>query len=194
MMASITGILRRLGSWGRKAAWNREFRNGAHFVGPRSEALLKIVKDSCQGKRIVELACGDGSLARAIQSFGWLSYDGHDISSEAILYARSHSALGMNFHIEDMVSWKPLYEFDLLIIEEAIYYLSSKSQVELLHRAFGRMPPTGLILVAIHSGTKFRHVVDNLRSNFDIRTERCEGDRCYLLLSRGLNSSPKIGQ
>jgi 2-polyprenyl-3-methyl-5-hydroxy-6-metoxy-1,4-benzoquinol methylase len=182
-MPSITGILRRFGRWGRKAAWNREFRKEAHFVGERSELLLKIIKDTCEGKRIVELACGDGSLARAIQSFGWLSYDGYDISSVAIEQARVCSTPEMKFHLQDMEGWAPLHNFDVLIIEEAIYYLSPKAQIDLISRAFKGMGPTGLIIIAMHSRKKFNRVIARLRSAFKVQAEHNEGDRCYLLLS-----------
>jgi 2-polyprenyl-3-methyl-5-hydroxy-6-metoxy-1,4-benzoquinol methylase len=182
-MITITGILRRLGPLGRRVAWNREFRNGAHFSGARSPVLLNIVKDRCHGKRIVELACGDGSLARAIQSFAWLSYDGFDISSVAIQQARASSVRGQKFHVLDMESWMPQENFDVLIIEEAINYLFPAAQIALLNRAFERAGPEGIAIITMHSRTKFKSIAERIYANYKVLIERSEGDRCYLILS-----------
>jgi len=182
-MISITGILRRLGPLGRKVAWNREFRNGAHFSGARSPVILSLVRDYCGEKRIIELACGDGSLARASQGFSWLSYDGFDISSVAIEQARATSIPQQNFHVLDMESWTPQKDFDLLIIEEALNYLSPAAQLALLRRAFDRMGPTGIAIITMHSRTKFKSLAERLYANFKIMQEQSEGDRCYLVLS-----------
>jgi trans-aconitate methyltransferase len=182
-MVSITGILRRFGPLGKRIAWNREFRNGAHFSGSRSAALLGLIRDRCDGKRIVELACGDGSLACAIQDYGWAAYDGFDIAAEAVAQAQAYSRSDMRFHVQDMEGWKPSEPFDLLIIEEALYYLSAAAQRELLDRAFAAITPEGAAILALHSRTKFRSIIERLRAVYGLETEVYEGERCYLVLS-----------
>ncbi len=130
----------------------------------------------------MELACGDGSLARAIQDFGWLSYSGLDISSEAISRASSVSGQDIRFRVQDMEGWVPDEDFDLLIIEEALYYLPTSSQDSLLDRAFAAMGPAGTAIIALHSRVKFAAMIDRLEKRYPVRQKVVEGNRCYLVL------------
>jgi len=82
-MVSLTGVLRRLGPLGRKLAWNREFREGAEFAGLRSETMVSLVAKYGEGRSVVELACGDGSLSRSLGAMPFVAYAGYDVSDEA---------------------------------------------------------------------------------------------------------------
>lgn len=183
-MVTLVGTLRRFGPIGRRLAWNIEFRNGAQFSGARSPVLLELLQTHLRDKRVVELACGDGSLAEAVRDYGWASYLGFDISSVAIATATQRQIPGVRFALGDMENWNPSGPFDLLLIEEAIYYLVPEKQIELLERAFAAMGPAGLAIVVLHSARKHGAIIDRLGQRYPVVTDRREGDRCYLILGR----------
>ncbi|WP_448582166.1 class I SAM-dependent methyltransferase [Thermaurantiacus sp.] len=178
----MVGVLRRFGRIGRQLAWNIEYRQGAEFVGARSPVLLELLAVLLPGRRVVELACGDGSLAAALGGFGHATYQGFDISSVAIALAIRRQLPGMTFAVADMESWTPAAPFDLLLVEEAIYYLAPDAQVALLERAFAAMGPDGLAVIVLHSATKHAAIIERLGQRFRLVTDRRERDRAYLVL------------
>ena len=82
-----------------------------------------------------------------------------------------------------MEAWIPTENFDLLIIEEALYYLPPTVQISLLEKAFDHMGDTGVAIIALHSRSKYSALIERLRNRWEIRTELNEGDRSYLILT-----------
>lgn len=181
-MVTMVGVLRRFGRIGRRLAWNFEYRSGADFAGARSPVLLDLLAGLLPGRRVVELACGDGSLAEALRDLGPAAHAGYDISSVAIDRAVRRQLPGMAFACADMESWSPTAPFDLLLVEEAIYYLAPEAQVALLDRAFAAMGPDGRAVIVLHSATKHAAIIERLGRHFHVVADRRERDRCYLVL------------
>jgi cyclopropane fatty-acyl-phospholipid synthase-like methyltransferase len=181
-MVTVTGVLRRLGPFGRKLAWNREFRLGPSFSGSRSPNSIALVERYGGGKRIVELGCGDGSLARTLGNVGFASYIGYDISDEAVRQASDAALPNQLFAVESMEDWNPTGPLDLLVLEETINYLSPAEQRRLMARTFAAMPDDGRIIVITHSETKHAATLQNVRATGTIVEEFKEGDRVYLVL------------
>lgn len=182
-MVTFVGVLRRLGPVGRRLAWNRQFRNGTGFAGERSPVLLALLCAQLAGRRIVELGCGDGSLAAAVVDQGWVSYKAFDISSVAIGLAEARRLPRVQFQVAEMEAWTPSDPFDLLLIEEAIYYLAPGKQTALLDRAFAAMGPGGRAVIVIHSAEKHAAIVERMRQRYRVLTDRRERGRCYLVLA-----------
>ena len=177
----ITGALRRLGPLGRRIAWNREFRNGARFVGERSSRLQALIAEHAAERRVVELACGDGSLARVLANMNPTSYRGFDVSSTAIQEARARAAPGQEFRVQQMQDWKPTEPFDLLLVEEAIYYISQEQQADLIAKAF-RAAPQCVIVIAVHSSVKHKASIDNCKQCGQVISDVIDGERHYIAL------------
>lgn len=179
----VTGLLRRAGSIGRRLAWNFEFSRGATFSGRRSDIMLALVRKYGMGKDVVELACGDGSLAHSFDDGLFRSYRGFDVASEAIKRARQKAGPSQTFDVQAIEDWRPTSAFDLLVVEEAIYYLSKHEQERLLARAFSAAPDCK-VLVVVHSAAKHQASVATCRANAVVLEEVSRGERLYLLLER----------
>ncbi len=182
-MVTLTGILRRLGPYGRRLAWDLEFRKGAYFSGKRSPILVQIIGKYCEGKDVVELACGDGSLAKELAKVNFRSYHGFDISKAAVNIAQRMEDNRYRFAVADMESWSPNLYLDVLIIEEAIYYLDHAAQRALIHRVATRIRNSGCVIIAFHSVKKFSAVIVRIREFGQILEEFQDGDRYYMVLS-----------
>lgn len=175
----ITGILRRLGPIGRRIAWDREFRGEPSFVGERSAAMVRLCGAFDPSIKVVELACGDGSLAEVL-SLRYADYTGFDISAVAVEAAK-RKAPSAQFHVSSMEDWKPDGLFDLLIIEEAMYYLSPADQRAILRRAFDA---GARVLITVHDAAKHAKTIENCKAESFLIGEFSENARSFLVLER----------
>jgi hypothetical protein len=178
----VTCGLRRLGPAGRKIGWNLRFLDRAVYSRPRSELLLALVRRYGENRTIVELACGRGTLSRSMD-FPVRGYLGMDVSDVAIREARAQAGPDREFNVGHMEDWKGRPDLDLLIIEEAIYYLPPFQQLRLLEQAFSASPDLIVILV-IGSPAKYHDDVRLARESCDVVEEHYTGNRAFLVLAR----------
>lgn len=181
---TLTGLLRRAGGLGKRVAWDLEFKRGAAFVGDRAPTMRAMMHKYGDGQDVVELACGDGSLARDEAAREFRSYEGYDVSLEAVNLARETATDTQTFGVRTMEAWKPTSPFGLLVIEEAIYYLSPKNQARLFAKAF-EAARDAIVLVVVHSADKHRESLELCRSVATVVEEIVvKGERTYLVLKR----------
>jgi SAM-dependent methyltransferase len=149
---SALGIARRLGPLGRRWGWNRVFREGAWFAGPRRPEFSTWAQELSEGRHVRELACGDGSLAAEI-ALTARSYVGFDVSAEAVRIANRRRDVPVHaiFLVGEMQEFTPDSGVDLIIIEEALYYLSARDRERLLRRC---LAAGARVLVTVHDGDK----------------------------------------
>lgn len=114
--------------------------------------LFELLQRHCPGaETILELGCGTGSLALALQPLGKYHYTGTDRSEGMIRVARrkAHEAgLPVSFEVADFTSYQVDGRVDaVLLIYDGMNYLLEKDQVrsllEVTHRA---LRPGGVFL------------------------------------------------
>lgn len=138
--------------------------------------MLLVLKTHGRDGRIIELACGDGSLAAAID-FPVESYVGYDISPEAIAQAK-RAVPNRDFRAGSLEDWRPEGSPTLVVIEEAIYYLDLKGQRAVINRA---LSAGAQVLIAIHDRMKHAKTLANCMRGFS-HGIAAEGQRVYLVL------------
>ena len=183
-MVKIVGIFRRLGPIGERFGWNREFERGAWFSGERTAIMLQLVEQYGANRRIVELGCGDGSLARRVVHVPHTSYLGIDVADRATATASEINDPRYSFRTCSMQNWHPDGAFDLLIMEECLYYLGAKAQDALLERAFAAMAPGGVAIFSVRDAEKQKLTLDRIRRQGPIVQECGETYRKYLVVAR----------
>ena len=122
------------------------------FVKARYQKCVQLLKDSIvsfQGKRIVDLGCGDGVLTYELSRRGAESY-GIDLSDEAIAYAKQkHSSLASDaqFSVESCTDTH--FEdgfFDAVVSSDVIEHLSNPRELLVeIHRV---LKPDGIAVVS----------------------------------------------
>jgi hypothetical protein len=139
----LIGIVRRLGPLGRRLGWDHVFRRGAWFAGPRRPEFAALVRGLAAGRNVLELACGDGSRS-------WVALD---VSPEAIRIAgeRRDVPVFVAFGVAGMATCSPTSHTDLVIIEEALYYLTRNDRLRLLRRC---LEGGARVLVTVHDAVK----------------------------------------
>lgn len=178
----VHGIARRLGYCGRRWAWNSLFRRGASFSLDRSPVTVGLVERLARRGIIVELACGDGMLSRCINSSCYSAYRGYDISDAAIELAKKASNMKCEFSVCDMIKWREDDKVDLIVIEEALYYLTHTQQRHLLRRCAETLKSDGRILVIVHSEVRHADTIGICSEVLAVDELVKEGDRRHLIL------------
>jgi 2-polyprenyl-3-methyl-5-hydroxy-6-metoxy-1,4-benzoquinol methylase len=114
------------------------------------KALIPALVAECsEGKKLVELGCGQAQVPRLLVQMGRLVPDcvyGMDQSGEAIDYAKNHLA-GAHFSAQDLYAMSyPASFFDLCIMLETIEHLESPDVV--LRKIFEILKPGGLFFLS----------------------------------------------
>jgi trans-aconitate methyltransferase len=175
-MNALVGIARRLGPLGRRWGWDHVFRHGASFAGARRPDFSAWARELVTGRHVLELACGDGSLAVEIAAAA-VSYVGFDVSREAVIRA-ANRVPGAAFMVGDMETATPGQSVEIIIIEEALYYLGSAARARLLRRCLERAP----VLVTVHDAIKHAPTIASCLAVARTVERRCWGTRVGLLL------------
>ncbi len=124
---------------------------------PLDRAFLDAFVERCAGRRICDVGCGPGHIARYLASRG-ASVEGVDLSSEMIAEAAT-LAPDLTFRVGDMFALP--YRAETLAGIVAFYAIVHLQTSELFapFRDFHRvLAPGGLVALAFHAGTETVHV------------------------------------
>ncbi|HET7106185.1 MAG TPA: class I SAM-dependent methyltransferase [Candidatus Acidoferrum sp.] len=136
--------------------WNTTHRavdNNDDISSELFSHVSSIIRDFSRGqaKRILEVACGTGTLSRQLK---FSSYHGLDLSSAAIAIARSKAAAlecssdasRPVYEVADIHHWlPPAQSFDVAVCVDAVaYFCEQKSAVQMMAQA---MAPSGRMLL-----------------------------------------------
>jgi toxoflavin synthase len=110
----------------------------AHVWRSRVEAysFLKLLGD-VRGKRVLDVACGDGHFARMLRSAGAAEVVGIDISHRMIELARAKEAarpLGIEYRVEDARTVAEQPDFDLVVGGYVLVHSRSRAELTQLCR------------------------------------------------------------
>ena len=116
---------------------------GDHFMVYRVAGPL-------QGKRVLDLACGEGHYSRLLMAWGAAEVLGVDISGEMIKLAEAAEAAdprGCRYRVGDVASLDLGETYDLVVGNYLLNYAADGEQLRALCRAIARhLPPGGRFL------------------------------------------------
>jgi ubiquinone/menaquinone biosynthesis C-methylase UbiE len=98
------------------------------------------------GKKVIDLACGEGWLTRALQNAGASPVVGTDVSAEMIALARdkeSQHPLGIEYRVEDARAEGPPRDFDLVTSNWLLVYARDREELARLCRGMARQVRSG---------------------------------------------------
>ncbi|MEX1211605.1 MAG: methyltransferase domain-containing protein [Balneolaceae bacterium] len=115
-------------------------------------------------KRILEVACGTGSLALSLDELGTYDVTATDLSEAMIRIARKKAALALSpvqfdvADMTDMMSLKHLHEYDaVLCLFDSLNYLLEPSEVSIaLQQMHRTLRPGGLLIFDISTEANSR--------------------------------------
>nr|WP_070120733.1 class I SAM-dependent methyltransferase [Bacillus marinisedimentorum] len=117
------------------------------------------------GKRMLDLACGTGTLAIGLAESG-LEVEGLDISPEMLAAASRKAAeagITLPLYEQDMTAFEGLGDFDMIgCFIDSLNYLENGSSVRnVFINAFEALKPGGILMFDVHTIYKINHIFMN---------------------------------
>lgn len=120
---------------------NMEFPSFLRALGP------------VQGKRVLDVGCGDGLYARMVAQRGAEQVVGMDSSGAMIGLAEAaeeEQPLGIQYHVHDMAMMPTLGSFDLVIAVNVLHYADNRATLEGMYRRISsNLAPGGRLLAYV---------------------------------------------
>lgn len=109
--------------------WDAQVGDANNIVSAQvtSKAVMKLL-GKVKGKRIYEIACGNGFLARSLVKAGSKEMWASDVSPELITIAQTkYNAKGINYFVREGTDFRKLPKnyFDSVIIHQGIFYIEN---------------------------------------------------------------------
>lgn len=108
-------------------------------------SFLKLIGD-LTGKRVVDLACGEGFFTRKLKLRGAETVVGTDISEEMIELAATQEAkdpLGIEYRVEDARAIGPSLDFDVAVSAWLLVYAHDREELAVMCRGLARQLKPG---------------------------------------------------
>lgn len=109
-------------------------------------SLMELLGD-LHGKRVVDVACGEGYFTRRLRQAGAAQVAGFDISERMVELARAQEAndpLGIEYTVEDATALVPPQNFDLAVSAWLLVYARDRTELARMCRGLAsRLRPGG---------------------------------------------------
>lgn len=94
---------------------------------------LKKIVGNIDGKRVLDLGCGNGLYARILKSLGAKEVIGVDSSKEMVKLAKEEEnkkPLGIKYLVQDIRNLKSLRDFDVAVAGLVLHYARTKDELK----------------------------------------------------------------
>ena len=108
-------------------------------------SLMKLVGD-VTGKKVVDVACGEGFFTRKLRQAGAAEVLGTDVSERMIELAKAEEAknpLGVEYAVEDARATKPQRDCDLAVASWLLVYAHDRGELDQMCRGLARLLKPG---------------------------------------------------
>ena len=136
--------------------WEREYQAGGwDWLWSAREAVHHhVIAGFCARlggtARVLDMGCGEAILREALRGVGYAAYLGVDLSPTAIARASAFADERTRFVVGDADEFDIAEEFDMIVFNECIYYLSDPPGT--LARLSRRLSPRGVFAVSTAMG------------------------------------------
>ncbi|WP_452224166.1 class I SAM-dependent methyltransferase [Lacinutrix chionoecetis] len=150
-------IVDKFHNWRRKQRWNKQYKKGRweNLKGEkervRYEKLVEFAeKYGNTNPNILDLGCGEGVLLDYFNVDKIAAFDGMDFSSVSIKKANIKPREKATFVCEDLHYFKPKNHYDIIVLNEAFYYIHETKKGDVIDTIRKHLKPNGIVLVSIY--------------------------------------------
>jgi SAM-dependent methyltransferase len=143
--------------WRRKIRWNRQYKKGRweylknNVEAPRYAKILESIKqDATAQPSVLDLGCGEGVLRLRLENETIGYFLGVDFSKVSIKTATKYNFKNSDFQVADLHYYKPPQEFDVIVFNEAFYYINDNVRAKVLNRILGKLKNGGILINSIY--------------------------------------------
>ncbi len=182
-------LLDKFHNWRRKQRWNRQYKKG-RWESLRSEKeairynkIIEFIKRfSPKNPSILDIGCGDGLLTERISPEDYSFFLGLDFSNESIKIASKKKLPKAEFLAADAVKFQPKQSFDVIVFNEAFYYIHETEKQNVLDRMLKSLTKDGIIITSIYReghGCWEYFKEDKRLKELDFTTVTTDEELCY---------------
>jgi len=149
-------LLDKFHHWRRKRRWNKQYRSGrweslkSELEAKRYHQIIDYMKEFAPtNPAILDIGCGDGVLNRRMDGFEYAYFLGVDFSSVSIDKAKAQQFPKSEFLAEDAIKFQPQRNFDVIVFNEAFYYIPDSEKNKVLNRMLAHLTPNGILISSI---------------------------------------------
>lgn len=142
--------------WRRKIRWNRQYKKGRweylknDVEAPRYSKIVGAIKQYAKTQpTVLDLGCGEGVLRMRLENESIGYFLGIDFSKVSIKNATKYNFKNSDFQVADLHYYKPPQEFDVIVFNEAFYYINDAVRAKVLNRVLGTLKKGGLLITSI---------------------------------------------
>jgi 2-polyprenyl-3-methyl-5-hydroxy-6-metoxy-1,4-benzoquinol methylase len=149
-------IIDKFHNWRRKMRWNRQYKSGRweNLKSERERVRYDTIIDfitqyGTKNPSILDLGCGEGVLFEHMKNIDYSSSLGIDFSSVSILSAQELKLHNAEFMTADAHTFDPNQTFDVIVFNEAFYYIHNSEKQNVLNRMIKNLNPNGIIICSM---------------------------------------------
>jgi trans-aconitate methyltransferase len=150
-------ILDKFHNWRRKMRWNKQYRGGRweslkrDIEHARYTKIIDLIKThGASNPSILDLGSGEGVLNEKLNGFNFSYFLGIDFSSVSIKKANAKKFPNSEFEVADLHFFKPKKTFDIIIFNEAFYYIHNAKKEDVLKTMINHLNPGGILITSIY--------------------------------------------
>ncbi|MDA7707012.1 class I SAM-dependent methyltransferase [Flavobacteriaceae bacterium] len=142
--------------WRRKIRWNRQYKKGRwdylknDVEAPRYAKIIASIKQyATKQPSILDLGSGEGILRMRLEDEGIGYFLGIDFSKVSIKTASNYDFENADFQVADLHYYKPPQEFDVIVFNEAFYYINHSVRTKVINRILAKLKKDGILITSI---------------------------------------------
>lgn len=150
-------IIEKFKHWKRKQRWNKQYKKGRweNLKGEKESVRYQTIVGYAErygnsNPDILDLGSGEGVLLDYFNTEHISSFEGMDFSSVSIEKANRSNRAKATFVCEDLHNYKPKSNYDIVVLNEAFYYIHVTKKKEVLDTLKKHLKPNGIIIVSIY--------------------------------------------
>jgi len=152
-------IINKFHHWRRKQRWNKQYKRGRwdslqnEIESPRYFQIIEDIKTyGKENPTILDIGCGSGVLNTRMleRGYTYAYFLGLDFSKISIDIAKANALPKSDFKVADVLEYEPTQNFDIIIFNEAFYYIYDKEKSRVLERMLAHLNQGGIIINSIY--------------------------------------------
>ena len=148
--------------------WDREFASGRWkcLEDAPTDCLYPHVERYVAKGNILDLGCGPGATANALNPGAYTLYTGIDISAVAIDKARkksaeNHRTAKAEYWQAEIYTYKPTRRYDVIVLGDSLCYIPENRITPMLLRYCDYLTPSGVIIVRLRGYPGVINIVES---------------------------------
>ena len=150
-------IIDKFHNWRRKQRWNKQYKSGRwknlqnDIERERYNTIIEFTnKHGNKNPSVLDLGCGEGILCERMQNESYSEFVGMDFSSESIKQAVEKNLKDAEFKVADLHYFKPEKAYDVIVFNEAFYYVHDSEKANVLLIMMDALTENGIIINSIY--------------------------------------------